>query len=115
MNGILLIDKPADWTSFDVVAKVRGIIRTETSEKVKVGHSGTLDPAATGLLVLAIGKATKQIESLTKLDKVYEVELTLGQTSSTDDSEGEITSTNAEELATDEIDKAINSLSLIHI
>lgn len=91
MNGLLLIDKPKGWTSFDVVAKVRGTIKHATGEKIKVGHTGTLDPHATGLLVLAVGKATKTIESLTKLDKTYEVTMQLGKTSTTDDSEGIIT------------------------
>lgn len=98
MNGILLIDKPNGWTSFDVVAKVRGIIKHETGEKVKVGHTGTLDPLATGLLVLAVGKATKTIPGLTKLDKTYEVTMQLGKTSTTDDGEGEITDTNSSEV-----------------
>ena len=92
LHGLLLVDKPHGWTSFDVVAKVRGVIRREVGRKVKVGHSGTLDPAATGLLVLAIGKSTKDLQGLTKLDKVYQAELTLGVTSSTDDGEGELTS-----------------------
>lgn len=91
LQGLLLLDKPQGWTSFDVVAKVRGVIQREVGHKVKVGHSGTLDPAATGLLVLAIGRATKQLQGLTKLDKTYQAELTLGVTSTTDDSEGEQT------------------------
>ena len=95
-EDILLIDKPKGWTSFDVVAKVRNQLsrryREEFGErkKIKVGHSGTLDPAATGLLVLAIGKSTKKLTGLTKLGKVYEVEVTLGSVSNTGDSEGEI-------------------------
>lgn len=110
LNGILLIDKPAGWTSHDVVAKVRSILRQEISKKqlenrlitnselpvssppkVKVGHTGTLDPAATGLLVLLIGTYTKKAGEFSKLDKTYEAEITLGATSSTGDSEGEIT------------------------
>ena len=93
MNGFLLVDKPAEWTSFDVVAKVRGVIARELgvkSKKIKVGHSGTLDPFATGLLILAIGDATKQVQKLTKLDKTYEVEAVLGATSTTGDPEGEL-------------------------
>lgn len=91
MQGIILIDKPAGWTSFDAVAKVRGVIRKVTGEKIKVGHSGTLDPMATGLLVLAIGKATKSIPTLVKVDKTYIAEVTLGAVSTTDDAEGQIT------------------------
>lgn len=97
IHGLLLVDKPPGWTSFDIVAKVRGIIKAElkkTDQKiknVKVGHTGTLDPAATGLLVLCIGKATKRVPDLIKHDKTYEVEITLGATSTTDDGEGVIT------------------------
>ncbi len=91
--GMLLINKPAGWTSFDVVAKIRGMLRKATGQKIKVGHAGTLDPFATGLLVLAVGKATKQIDTFMKLDKTYEAEFRLGATSSTDDCDGEITRT----------------------
>ncbi len=92
MDGILLVNKPKGWTSFDVVAKVRGILRASSGQKkIKVGHTGTLDPAATGLLVLCIGQATKQVEQMIKHDKTYQVELTLGAVSTTGDSEGVIT------------------------
>ncbi len=91
MDGILLIDKPSGWTSFDVVAKVRGIIKSSTGQKIKVGHTGTLDPLATGLLVLLIGSYTKRATELSKLDKTYEVTVKLGQTSTTGDEEGEKT------------------------
>lgn len=92
MNGILLIDKPSDWTSFDVVAKVRGIIKRETGiKKPKVGHTGTLDPLATGLLVLVIGDYCKRASELSKADKTYEVTMRLGQNSTTGDEEGEKT------------------------
>ncbi|HEX8762516.1 MAG TPA: tRNA pseudouridine(55) synthase TruB [Candidatus Saccharimonadales bacterium] len=94
MNGILLVDKPTGWTSFDAVNKVRRIIQNsplnETGKKrFPVGHTGTLDPMATGLLVLLLGKYTKRATELTKLDKIYDVTMTLGQTSSTGDEEGE--------------------------
>lgn len=96
MNGILLIDKPSGWTSFDVVNKVRRMVQTSplnTSNKKRfpVGHTGTLDPLATGLLVLLLGTFTKHAPQLTKLDKTYEVEMTLGQTSTTGDEEGKKT------------------------
>jgi tRNA pseudouridine55 synthase len=89
MDGILLIDKPSGWTSFDVVAKVRSLIKQQTGQKVKVGHTGTLDPLATGLLVLLVGNYTKKATELSKLDKIYEVTIKLGQTSTTGDEEGE--------------------------
>lgn len=93
MDGILLIDKSKGWTSFDVVAKVRGLIRQETGQKKpKVGHTGTLDPQATGLLVLVLGNYTKRAGEFSKLDKTYEVTMKLGQTSTTGDEEGEKTS-----------------------
>lgn len=89
MNGILLIDKPSGWTSFDVVAKVRGIVKHATGlKKPKVGHTGTLDPLATGLLVLVLGDYCKRAGEFTKLDKTYEVTMRLGLTSSTGDEEG---------------------------
>lgn len=96
MNGLLIIDKPQGWTSFDVVAKIRGQFAREIgipSRKLKVGHTGTLDPMATGVLVLCVGKATKQVPALTGLDKEYVAEVTLGATSNTDDAEGEVVPT----------------------
>lgn len=94
MNGILLVDKPAGWTSFDVVHKVRRTIQhsaldTTGKKRFPVGHTGTLDPLATGLLVLLLGSYTKRAPALTKLDKTYEVTMRLGQTSTTGDEEGE--------------------------
>ncbi len=89
MDGLLLIDKPSGWTSFDVVAKVRGAVKQETGQKKpKVGHTGTLDPLATGLLILTIGTYCKRAQEFSKLDKVYEVTMKLGQTSTTGDEEG---------------------------
>lgn len=146
MNGFLLVDKPINWTSFDVVAKVRGILRDlqtqdglrasqlETAQgaseesaepykstvrgspqlgntamsqkheratgfasgqahvmrrpKIKVGHTGTLDPLATGLLIIVIGTYCKRAQEFSKLDKVYEVTMKLGETSTTGDEEG---------------------------
>jgi tRNA pseudouridine55 synthase len=92
MDGLLLIDKPKGWTSFDVVAKVRGVVKRETGQKKpKVGHTGTLDPLATGLLVLCLGTYTKRAQELSKLDKTYDVTMLLGSTSTTGDEEGEKT------------------------
>jgi tRNA pseudouridine55 synthase len=103
MNGYLLIDKPKGWTSFDVVAKVRSLARTairqamaenpvpgkQPPKRVKVGHTGTLDPLATGLLVILVGAYTKRATELTKLDKTYDVTMKLGEVSTTGDEEGE--------------------------
>ncbi|MGZ6376800.1 MAG: tRNA pseudouridine(55) synthase TruB, partial [Ktedonobacterales bacterium] len=70
MDGILLVDKPKGWTSFDVVAKVRGVLKQSGIAKPKVGHTGTLDPMATGLLILVIGSYTKRAAEFSKLDKI---------------------------------------------
>jgi tRNA pseudouridine55 synthase len=96
MDGILLVDKPAGWTSFDVVGKVRRMateagMNTTGKKRFPVGHTGTLDPLATGLLVLMVGKYTKKVPEFTKLDKTYDVVMRLGQTSTTGDEEGEKT------------------------
>ena len=89
-DQIILIDKPAGISSFGVVAKVRSRLKAEFGHKVKVGHTGTLDPFATGLLILLSGKMTKKSSEFLKLDKVYEATLKLGYTSTTGDPEGEI-------------------------
>lgn len=97
-SGILLVDKPMGWTSFDVVNKIRRMCQeagfnTTGRKRYLVGHTGTLDPRATGLLVILVGNYTKKAPELTKLDKTYYVHMTLGQVSSTGDAEGEITAT----------------------
>ena len=86
MDGLLLIDKPAGWTSHDVVAKLRGILHTR-----KIGHAGTLDPFATGLLIVGVGTGTKQLTALVGTDKTYEATARLGATSTTFDPEGTVT------------------------
>jgi tRNA pseudouridine55 synthase len=82
--GLVLIDKPTDWTSHDVVAKVRKAVGTK-----KVGHAGTLDPLATGLLVLGIESGTKLLTFLVGADKTYEATIRLGQATVSDDSQSE--------------------------
>ncbi|MBR0479960.1 tRNA pseudouridine(55) synthase TruB [Candidatus Saccharibacteria bacterium] len=89
-NQVILIDKPAGISSFGVVAKVRGKLKAEFGHKVKVGHTGTLDPFATGLLILLTGQMTRKSNEFLKLDKVYEATLKLGFVSTTGDPEGEI-------------------------
>ena len=89
-DGIILIDKPAGMTSFGVVARLRRVLSARAGKKVKVGHTGTLDPFATGLMIIVTGKACKDAMRYTKLDKVYEAAIRLGQTSTTGDPEGEI-------------------------
>ncbi len=85
-GDFLLIDKPLDWTSFDVVAKIRNTYK-QSGLKRKVGHCGTLDPKATGLLILATGRKTKEIASLEVLDKVYDGAIKLGVMTESHDSE----------------------------
>ena len=93
--GLVLIDKPTNWTSHDVVAKVRKAIGTK-----KVGHAGTLDPLATGLLVLGIESGTKLLTFLVGADKTYEATIRLGQQTVSDDSESEvINSASPDEIA----------------
>ena len=84
-DGLLVVDKPAGWTSHDVVARCRRLARTR-----KVGHAGTLDPMATGVLVLGIGRATRLLGHLALTDKTYEATLRLGASTVTDDAEGEV-------------------------
>ena len=102
INGIFNIDKPSGLTSHDVVARIRRFIRTWNEQiriphsafrNVKVGHAGTLDPLATGVLPVAVGSATRLIEYLLDADKAYRATLTLGATSDTYDAEGAITPT----------------------
>jgi tRNA pseudouridine55 synthase len=91
---ILLIDKPAGWTSFDVVNKIRYMIKHHLGiKKIKVGHAGTLDPLATGLLIVCTGKATKQISEFTGLDKEYTGTFYLGATTPSYDRETAIDQT----------------------
>ena len=108
VNGILLIDKPSGWTSFDVVAKLRGMVKQATGlKKPKVGHAGTLDPLATGLLVILVGSYCKRASELSKLDKVYEVTMKLGTTSTTGDEEGEKTAVSSKQIAESELQSAL--------
>ncbi|SDG49554.1 tRNA pseudouridine(55) synthase TruB [Psychroflexus sediminis] len=91
---VLLFDKPLHWTSFQVVNKVRWLIKQKFGlKKIKVGHAGTLDPLATGLVILCTGKATKTIETLMGQTKVYTGEFTLGATTASYDMETEIDKT----------------------
>ncbi len=139
MQGVLLVDKPVGWTSFDVVNYVRkqvqhaalaerqptGDVPNETignnldsaraqntgrTPKVKVGHTGTLDPFASGLLVLLIGKNyTKKAAKLAKVNKTYEVTMRLGEISTTGDPEGEITSTSDTVPTLDDLQKTLET------
>jgi tRNA pseudouridine55 synthase len=116
MDGILLIDKPQGWTSFDVVNKVRRIIEQggfniTGRKRFPVGHTGTLDPQATGLLVLLLGNYTKRAPELTKLDKTYEVTMRLGQTSTTGDEEGEKTTVSGKQPDEQAVEAALQQFT----
>lgn len=108
-DGILLIDKPTDMTSFGVVARVRRVLSDQNGKKMKVGHCGTLDPFATGLLILCVGKECKNAGHYTKLDKVYEATVRLGQTSNTGDPEGEISNVSNQQPSQDEVTNALKN------
>lgn len=97
-NGVLLVDKPADWTSFDVVNFVRARFNVP-----KVGHCGTLDPAATGLLVLVLGKFTALSQKFSGEDKVYDATLLLGQETDSGDTTGNVIATGDVSAITEEM------------
>ncbi|MEV3861020.1 tRNA pseudouridine(55) synthase TruB [Streptomyces sp. NPDC050095] len=106
-DGLVIVDKPSGFTSHDVVAKMRGIAKTR-----KVGHAGTLDPMATGVLVLGVERATKLLGHLALTEKEYLGTIRLGQNTLTDDAEGEITSsTDASAVRREAIDAGIAKLS----
>ena len=86
-GGILLVDKPRGWTSFDVVAKLRGVLGIR-----KIGHTGTLDPFADGLLPVCFGRATRLIQYMESFDKTYRVTVAFGRTTDTLDLTGQTTS-----------------------
>ncbi len=118
-DDILLIDKPAGWTSFDVVAKIRSGIRAEyrergekpTKKQLRVGHAGTLDPFATGLLIVLKGDACKKAGEFLKLDKVYTATIRLGQTSTTGDPEGDISDVSDEVPSIDKVKAALHKFT----
>ncbi|MEU6526017.1 tRNA pseudouridine(55) synthase TruB [Streptomyces sp. NPDC046924] len=106
-DGLVIVDKPSGFTSHDVVAKMRGIARTR-----RVGHAGTLDPMATGVLVLGVEKATKLLGHLALTEKEYLGTVRLGQNTLTDDAEGEITSsTDASGVTREGIDAGVAKLT----
>ena len=102
MNGILLIDKQPDWTSNDVVAKLKGILRQR-----RIGHSGTLDPMATGLLVVFVGRATRAVEFAEGHDKRYIAGLRLGITTDTQDITGTVLEEKDVPVTREELEKAL--------
>ena len=85
MNGIVIVDKPEGWTSQDVVSKLRGVLRTR-----RIGHGGTLDPMATGVLPVFVGRATRSVEFFEHAEKAYETVIRLGLTTDTEDTSGTV-------------------------
>lgn len=110
---ILLIDKPEGWTSFDVVNKVRYLLKNQAGiPKIKVGHAGTLDPLATGLLIICTGRMTKKVNDLTLLDKVYTGTITLGAVTPSFDAETKVSKRfPVDHLTEQEIQKAAEQLT----
>jgi tRNA pseudouridine55 synthase len=102
-GAVALIDKVEDWTSFDCVAKLRNLTRVK-----RVGHAGTLDPLATGLLIVCFGRATKEIAAIQDADKTYDVVVKLGATTATDDrGSDEVIVNNVQPLELSEIEKEL--------
>lgn len=106
-DGLLIVDKPAGWTSHDVVGRCRRLCATR-----RVGHAGTLDPMATGVLVLGVNRATKLLTFLVGADKTYTATIRLGVATVTDDAEGEVTTTaDTSEVTTARLETAIEALT----
>lgn len=104
MDGLLLVDKPAGITSFDIIRQLRRVTGVK-----KIGHAGTLDPMATGLMLMLFGPACKQAQQFSKLGKTYVAEMTLGFTSTTGDREGELTVISDRQPDEAELDAALKS------
>jgi tRNA pseudouridine55 synthase len=100
--GVLVVDKPAGWTSHQVVGRARRVLGTR-----KIGHAGTLDPMATGVLVLGVGRATRLLGQLALTDKAYDATIRLGQATVTDDAEGEVTAAPGATAVSDEAVEAV--------
>ena len=107
-NGMVLIDKPAGITSFGVVTRVRRRLSQQIGKKAKVGHTGTLDPFATGLMIIVTGKECRNAMNYSKLDKVYEATIRLGLTSTTGDPEGELASSSDEKPTQEAIEAVLS-------
>jgi len=110
---VLYIDKPLTWTSFDVVNKIRKSLRHNLGiQKIKVGHAGTLDPLATGLVIICTGKATKQIMQYQDMDKAYTAQIRLGATTPSFDLETKVDHTFPwEHISSEKIEQALLKLS----
>lgn len=109
---VAIIDKPYEWTSADVVRKIKFQLRKCGHPKIKIGHAGTLDPLATGILLVCIGRATKQVEQLQAEQKEYVAELMLGATTPSGDLEHDIDKTYPiEHITREKVEEALRSLT----
>lgn len=106
MNGIIIIDKPAGWTSHDIVAKLRGVLKEK-----RIGHGGTLDPMATGVLPVFIGRATRAVEFCESFDKEYIAGLRLGVVTDTQDTTGNVLSTSDVRVTKQDVEQAIQTFT----
>ena len=104
MNGIVIIDKPAGWTSQDVVSKLRGVLHTK-----RIGHGGTLDPMATGVLPVFVGRATRGVEFFENAEKTYEAVLRLGITTDTEDITGNVLEEKTVSVTREELEQALEA------
>lgn len=104
MNGIVIVDKPEGWTSQDVVSKLRGALHTK-----RIGHGGTLDPMATGVLPVFVGRATRGVEFFEHAEKTYEAALRLGITTDTEDITGTVLTENQVNITREELEKALEN------
>lgn len=102
MDGIVIVDKPQGWTSQDVVSKLRGVFRTR-----RIGHGGTLDPMATGVLPVFVGRATRGVEFFEHAEKIYEAELLLGTITDTEDVTGTVLETHPVSVTREELEAAL--------
>ena len=104
MNGIVIIDKPAGWTSQDVVSKLRGVLRTK-----RIGHGGTLDPMATGVLPVFVGRATRGVEFFEHAEKTYEATLRLGISTDTEDITGTVLAEKPVSVTREQLEAALEN------
>ena len=102
MNGIVIIDKPAGWTSQDVVSKLRGVLHTK-----RIGHGGTLDPMATGVLPVFVGRATRGVEFFEHAEKTYEAVLRLGLSTDTEDITGTVLTENPVNITREQLEEVL--------
>ena len=104
MDGIVIVDKPTDWTSQDVVSKLRGVLQTR-----RIGHGGTLDPMATGVLPVFVGRGTRAVEFFEHAEKTYETVLRLGITTDTEDITGSVLTQNPVHVTREMLEEALEN------